>query len=60
MGENEDLTRAVIELRREVEELRQVLSALVEMVFEEDYVDEPTLNREDIFKIVPDHRNLYN
>jgi len=60
MGETEDLTRAVVELRREVEELRQVLTALVEMVFEDDYSDEPLLDRKDMLKIVPEHRNLYN
>ncbi|MDG6220113.1 MAG: hypothetical protein QCI38_01530 [Candidatus Thermoplasmatota archaeon] len=61
MGESEELTRAVKDLRKEVEELRQLLTVIMGMVIEEDYADEDFgLNKEELQKLLPQYRNLYN
>ncbi|MCK4717581.1 MAG: hypothetical protein KAT70_02840 [Thermoplasmata archaeon] len=60
MGEADELTKAVLDLRKEIEELKQVLSAIVEIVFEEGYEDDIMLNRDEFQKLVPRHQNLYN
>ncbi|GEM_PF-4098354 len=61
MDEKEELIAAIRELKKEVEELKQVVSALVEMVVEAGFDEEDVpLDRDEIKKLLPDHQNIYN
>ena len=54
------MAKMIIELRRELEEMRGLLNMLVEAVFETDVYEDIGLSRDELRKLTDNHHNLYN
>jgi len=55
----EEMLKVVLDLKREVEEMRRLLVVMADALFETDYYVEPDIDVAEIRKLVLDNRNMY-